>query len=202
MARWDYFLLATHPFPLGIRRFFPRSGEIPGVGHLELGPHRFAEYPDDVRAPGVEVAVADGLRQRLLIGHAKLLEAGPVGSGLDWPQFELSLDHLEGIHGHPGVELHPSVGRFHHVALEELPHGLDELGCGWNVVRLGHAISSRRSHSFSHTRRPIAASSTDRTVPERWVKAWAMHITPHFSVPSTSHQRTTSGSTARPDARP
>ena len=44
-------------------------------------------------------------------------------------------------------------------------------------------------------RRPMAASSTERTVPDRWVAAWSMHITPHFSVPIASHQARASRST-------
>ena len=51
------------------------------------------------------------------------------------------------------------------------------------------SIRASRSYSFSHTRRPMAASSTERVWPVRWVAAWMMHITPHLSVPSTSHQR-------------
>ena len=57
-----------------------------------------------------------------------------------------------------------------------------------------------RSYSFSHTRRPMAASSTERDAPDRWLDAWTMQMTPHRNVPSTSHQRTAAGSTSRPEA--
>ena len=56
------------------------------------------------------------------------------------------------------------------------------------------------SHSFSHTRRPIVACSIERDAPLRWLHACMMHITPHLSVPSVSHQRRTSRSTGAPPA--
>ena len=45
-------------------------------------------------------------------------------------------------------------------------------------------------------RRPMAASSTERTVPDRWVAAWSMHITPHFQ---RAH-RLPPGEASRPSA--
>ena len=63
-----------------------------------------------------------------------------------------------------------------------------------------HGSSSRRSHSTSHTRRPMAASSTERTVAGGWVSACTMQMIPHRSVPSTCHQRRAAASTATPPA--
>ncbi len=40
-----------------------------------------------------------------------------------------------------------------------------------NAVHRAHSISSSRSHSVSQTRRPIAASSTERLAPRRWTLA-------------------------------
>ena len=42
--------------------------------------------------------------------------------------------------------------------------------------------SSSESHSCSATRRPIAASSTDRCAPVRWAAACHSQITPHLRV--------------------
>src|SRR5438132_239767 len=95
------------------------------------------------------------------------------------------------------------VVRRHHGAPEERAHRFNQLGRRRAIVRRGaHGRSFNRSCSFSHTRRPIAASSTDRENPTRWADACMMHITPHFSVPSTSHQCTACGSTSTPDAAP
>ena len=52
----------------------------------------------------------------------------------------------------------------------------------------GHGRSSSRSHSTSRTRRPMAASSTDLTVPLVWVRACTMQMIPHRMVPNTCHQ--------------
>ena len=57
-----------------------------------------------------------------------------------------------------------------------------------------------RSHSCSATRRPIAASSSERTAPVRCAAAWPMHPTPHWRVFATSHQCIASRSTVRPPA--
>ena len=96
----------------------------------------------------------------------------------------------------------PSVAVMH-VALEELAHRLDQLGrvgmsCGARCTVTAAARS--RSYSFSHTRRPMAASSTDRIAPRRVGDAWMMHMIPHLSVPSVSHQRSASRSTVPPPA--
>ena len=77
---------------------------------------------------------------------------------------------------------------------QPLADRLDELRGGRRVVR-GHQRPSsarNRSCSFSQTRRPIAASSWLRATPVRCALACMMHMIPHFSVPSTSHHRTTS----------
>ena len=57
------------------------------------------------------------------------------------------------------------------------------------------ASSSIRSHSCSATRRPIAASSCDRTAPVRCAAAWPMQPMPHCRVFATSHQCSASRST-------
>ena len=62
------------------------------------------------------------------------------------------------------------------------------------------STSSSRSHSCSATRRPSAASSTERTSPLRCENVCISQITPHLSVPNTSQKRRWSGSTVRPDA--
>ena len=59
----------------------------------------------------------------------------------------------------------------------------------------GPGSSPSTSHSFSHTRRPIVASSIERDAPLRWLHACMMQITPHLRVPSVSHQRSASRST-------
>ena len=68
-------------------------------------------------------------------------------------------------------------------------------------VHDGSPPSSRssRSHSVSLTRRPIAASSTERVWPDRCRSAWYRQMTPQRSVASASHQRNASRSTV--DAR-
>ena len=66
-------------------------------------------------------------------------------------------------------------------------------------TRLG-ASSSIRSHSCSAARRPMAASSTDRTAPVRWAAACPMQPTPHCNVFATSHQCSASRSTGLPPA--
>src|SRR5438132_570346 len=150
--------------------------------------------------PPTERAGADGGRQLGFVGETEPRQPRGVGCGLTGTEGQLALDHPEYVDSNARMKLHPSLCRRHDVALEELPDGDDQLVHRRPVVKLAHVKSSSRSHSFSHTRRPMAASSTERDVPDRWVNAWAMHITPHFSVPSTSHQRTTSASTGVPDA--
>ena len=64
-----------------------------------------------------------------------------------------------------------------HVAFEELTDRRNKTSGIGHVVWNGHARSvvlpvsgnsSKRSHSFSHTRRPMAASSTERIAPDTW----------------------------------
>ena len=59
-------------------------------------------------------------------------------------------------------------------------------------------IRASRSHSLSQTRRPMAASSTDRVAPLRWADACSRQITAHLTVAYASHHRTRSTSTVRP----
>ena len=91
--------------------------------------------------------------------------------GLGRAEGQLPLDHREHVGRDPGVEVHPPVGRVGDVALQELPHGLHQAGEVGHVVGLGHGgprltgNSSSRSCSVSQTRRPMAASSTERRQP-------------------------------------
>ena len=111
---------------------------------------------------------------------------------------QLALDDRQHVDRHAGVVLQPAVRRGQHVALQPLADRLDQLAGSRHVVGLHHRPSNarNRSCSFSHTRRPMAASSWLRATPLRWALACMMHMIPHFIVPSTSHQRTTSRSTA------
>ena len=60
---------------------------------------------------------------------------------------------------------------------------------GWTPRR------TKRSHSLSQTRRPIAASSTERVAPLRCTDACSAQIAAHFTVAYTCHQWTHSGAT-------
>ena len=57
-----------------------------------------------------------------------------------------------------------------------------------------------RSHSLSQTRRPMAASSTERVDPLRCAEACNEQITAHFTVARTCHQCTRSRAIASPPA--
>ena len=91
--------------------------------------------------------------------------------------------------------------RVAHVAVEPLAHGLDQLGDGRTVVQRrgpaarpaagrgarqrGRRAAGRAGPTRSRTtRRPMAASSTERTPRSGGSHACMMHITPHLSVPS------------------
>ena len=92
----------------------------------------------------------------------------------------------EHVGGDAGMEREAAGRAGHDVVGEELPHGVEQLACGRASVEPGAsgsgsgsgaapaafhssgASSSIRSHSCSATRRPIAASSCERTAPERW----------------------------------
>ena len=96
---------------------------------------------------------------------------------------QLALDGGQHPGRDAGVELDPPLGGGHDVALEELAHRLDQLGRGrarraampsGAAVVLADGDGSRRapirhsrSYSFSQTRRPMAASSTERLAPDR-----------------------------------
>ena len=84
-----------------------------------------------------------------------------------------------------------------HDAVEVLAHRLDELGRGRPAegrrrsVRRGRARRSagggvpnrvKRSHSLSQTRRPMAASSTERVAPLRWAEACRAQMVAHLTV--------------------
>ena len=99
----------------------------------------------------------------------------------------------------------PSVAR-HDVALEELAHGLDQLRRGRHVVRQRRGLGRRGRPR--RTARPVASGQQEQQVvldlahppadggqldraapcPTGGSPAWSMHMTPHLSVPSTSHQ--------------
>jgi hypothetical protein len=122
----------------------------------------------------VELAGADGRRQRGLVGEPERRQPPAVGIGLLRPERQLALHHGEHVGGDPRVELQPALGGRHDVALEPLAHGLHHLLDGRDVVRARHGSTSRRSYSFSHTRRPMAASSCERDAPERCTSACMM----------------------------
>ena len=120
------------------------------------------------------------------------------------PERQLPLDHGQDVDRDPGVELHPPLGRRHDVALEELPHRLDELRRGRDVVRcpvVAHGSSSEQVVLASRTPagrwRPARPSGS---TPDQVGDACMMHMIPHLSVPSISHHRSASRSTGGPDA--
>ena len=129
---------------------------------------------------------------------------------------ELALDHAQRVGRDAGVERHPALGG----RPSRRPRGTRapprpaRPRSGGRAGRPVHRATERqrrrragspgsspsRSYSFSQTRRPMAASSTERE-PLRWLDACMMQITPHLSVPSTSHQRSDLGIDGRPGGR-
>lgn len=67
-------------------------------------------------------------------------------------------------------------------------------------IRSWGALWTPVFHSCSTTRRPTAASSTERSAPDRCAAAWPMHRTPHCQVFCASHQRKAARSAVVPDA--
>ncbi len=181
-------------------RFSPELAPYLGFAIGELVVDASLDGSLDLVVTVVEVAAADRGGELRVVVEAERVQALEVRGLLLRAELELALHHVEDVHRDAGVELHPSLRRRHDVALEELAHCLDQLGRGRAIVGRGHGSSSNRSCSFSHTRRPMAASSTERLKPSRWDDACMMQMTPHFNVPKVSHQRTTSGSTSVPDA--
>ena len=119
---------------VGAGRSGPRR-RVGRVGDRQLGGDR---GPDDGRHLGravVERARADGGGQ-LGVGRApERGQPGGVGPGGAVARRQLALDLGEHPGGHPGVEAHPALGGRHHVALQELAHGLDQLGRRRRVVQ-------------------------------------------------------------------
>src|SRR5207244_5650928 len=78
---------------------------------------------------------------------------------------ELALDHAECVDRDARVELHPCVGAHRHdVLLEELAHGLDELGRGRSI--LAHSITTLRRGSRAgpiRSPRPYGPASRARS---------------------------------------
>ena len=50
------------------------------------------------------------------------------------PSTDLARHHGDHVGGHPDVEAHPALGDLEHLGLEELPHGVEELGRRRRVV--------------------------------------------------------------------
>ncbi len=103
------------------------------------------------------------------------------------------------------------------VPLHVLAHGLDAAPPRWagrawpasvEVRHLGRAAAAASGVGREQQEQVVLVlahpsadgGQLDRAgqAPSRWARACMMHMIPHLSVPSTSHQRTTSGSTAAP----
>jgi len=190
------------------------------MGDGQLGRHRGSDNGKDLLPASLESPSANGVSQLGVVCEAEPAESFGVLGLQVRTERDLAADHGDDIGGHPGVEAQSAVGSGHDVGDEELANGIEELEGRRRVVQarpvLGHrhrvdldgasgdpsgsvpARSSRRSHSTSQTRRPMAASSTDRSVPDRWVTVWTMQITPQRRVPRTSHQWSAVRSTVVP----
>ena len=131
--------------------------------------HQFPQAADDVGVAAIEFAGADGASECVLVG---VTQCGQRGRGCIGSRIEqFTLDDSQGVGRHQSVEVDRTGGGGTHFTIEELGHGGDEFGGGGPAKSPAHAVGfahsapsrrSRTSHSFSHTRRPMVASSTDR----------------------------------------
>ena len=126
---------------------------------------------EDLGVAPVEFARSDCRGEAVLVAEAELGQGGARrGRGL---VEQFPFDDAQRVGGHQGVEVHRAGGRGPDLALQKLCHRRDEFGRGGTAVEIGHGFPSsscsrsRMSHSVSQTLRPIAASSTDRTCPDR-----------------------------------
>src|SRR5690242_2696827 len=81
---------------------------------------------------------------------------------------ELALHHVENVDRDARVEPDATFGRIHDVALEELAHGLDELGGSRTVMWKGHRTlrplrATERRRRSGHTRPAWNADVTATT---------------------------------------
>ena len=120
----------------------------------------------------VKVASADRCGEFGLFGEPQRGQSVPRRRRRPVEQF--AFHDPQCVRRHERVEVHRSGGGGPHIALEEFRDGGDQFsrrgpsGEGAHDVRSNR---SRMSHSFSQTRRPMAASSTDRVCPDRWRSA-------------------------------
>ena len=132
--------------------------------------HQGAQAGGDVGGALVELAGPDGSGELGLVGETQSASAARASAVTLVEQF--ALDDAQRVGGHPGVEVDLPGGRLADVGLEEFGDGRDQFGGRRPAVQVPITVrtsSSRssRSHSVSHTRRPIAASSTERVCPLR-----------------------------------
>ena len=131
--------------------------------------HQFPQAAHDVGVAAIELAGADGGSECVLVGVTQCGQRGPGCVGLGIEKF--TLDDSQGVGRHQSVEVDRTGGGGPYLAVEKLGHGGDEFSGGGpakspaRAAGFAHSAPSRRSrtsHSFSHTRRPMVASSTDR----------------------------------------
>ncbi len=180
------------------------SPQVPGVGHGQLVAHGGAHDGAHLLPTGVEGAGADGVGQLGVTVHAQALQPPGVRGGLFGPERDLAgrpcastlaatrtwkrtLPSVTGSTSDSRNSTHgvEQLGRRRDVVRGPPPRRSRGAGSRRRGGRLGqtgaaaHGKSSSRSHSTSHTRRPMAASSTDRSAPLVWVSACTMQMIPH-----------------------
>src|SRR4051812_856790 len=92
-------------FQVAIRTTLLRaSGQVTGVGHVELGAHGLAHRRDKVGPGGIERSLANAERERVgeladsAVSTEERNEAIMLGGVLRVAQLELALDHAEDVH--------------------------------------------------------------------------------------------------------
>ena len=131
--------------------------------------HQFPQAADDVGVAAIEFSGADGGSECVLVG---VTQGGQRGRGCIGSRIEqFTLDDSQGVRRDQSVEVDRAGGGGPDFAVEEFGDGRNEFGGGGPAKSPARATAfthrapsskSRTSHSFSHTRRPMVASSTDR----------------------------------------
>jgi hypothetical protein len=184
----------AYAWPPASRRDWP-----PATGH---GPRRRAPARRTVQSPSKapDRMAAPGRGRR----HSKPSAArrARVRAAIAGPSWSSRSTMRQRVAGDAGLEAGPALALLHHVALEVLAApprparprwggrrvpvgpgrppaaGLGRIGPGGGAT----PTEAKRSHSLSQTRRPMAASSTERVAPLRWAEACRAQMVAHLTV--------------------
>ena len=135
-------------------------GQVGGVRHQQLVARRRGQRGRHRLPPVVEVPGPDGGGQRDVVDDPEVAQAEGVG-GDDVPaQEQLTFDDPQRVARHPRLEAGAPVAALHHVGLEVLAHGLDQLRRrrppeGGHRVALGHGFGRRLARGGAEEREEV-----------------------------------------------